>query len=156
MVRGPDWDHGDEDGGEGHVGTVVKVHHTSDGSAAAGGSSREEAGINSEEASESEPARRDRVHSVTVQWDCGHRGVYKCGMDGKFELRIFDSAQTGEGLVYSRSSILILKLRFSKCTLKIGRDHGSLVRSGVCVCVCFAVQGLPSGVLRVMAVGVPQ
>ena len=35
------------------------------------------------------------VHSVAVQWDCGHRGAYKCGKDGKFELRVFDSAQTG-------------------------------------------------------------
>ena len=93
VVRGPDWEHGEEDGGEGHLGTVVQVHHRSDSREANEGD-----GCGEEAASSvgPEPAARGEAHSVTVQWDTGHRGVYKCGQDGKYELRIFDTAQTGE------------------------------------------------------------
>ena len=64
VVRGPDWPWGDQDGGEGHVGTVVEVGQ--DG------------------------------RSVVVQWDCGNRCRYRCGEEGKYDLRVFDSAPTGE------------------------------------------------------------
>ena len=64
VVRGPNWSWGDQDGGEGHVGTVVEVVQN-------GG-------------------------SVVVQWDRGNRCRYRCGEEGKYDLRVFDSAPTGE------------------------------------------------------------
>ena len=73
VVRGPDWGWGDQDGGEGHVGTVVEVRE--------------------------EPASEEQgvpLRSVTVQWDCGERGSYRCGLEGKYDLRVLDSAPTGE------------------------------------------------------------
>ena len=73
VVRGPDWEWGDQDGGEGHVGTVVEVRE--------------------------EPASEEQgipLRSVTVQWDCGERGSYRCGLEGKYDLRVLDSAPTGE------------------------------------------------------------
>ena len=101
VVRGPDWEHGDEDGGEGHVGTVVKVHRASEPAASASEPAESSTGERegSKERSpgaELEHAEKGEVHTVTVQWDCGHRGVYKCGMDGKYELRIIDSGPAGE------------------------------------------------------------
>lgn len=94
VVRCPDWEHGDEDGGEGHVGTVVKVHRTSEPASAPGSESADN--DSRDEAAEVEHGEEDKVHSVTVQWDCGNRGIYKCGKDGKYELRIIDTAQSGE------------------------------------------------------------
>ena len=64
VVRGPNWLWGDQDGGEGHVGTVVEVEQD-------GG-------------------------SVVVQWDCGNRCRYRCGEEGKYDLRVFDSAPAGK------------------------------------------------------------
>ena len=63
VVRGPDWMWDEQDGGEGHLGTVVAV-------------------------------APDRVD---VQWDAGnyHRCAYRCGYDGKYDLRAYDSAPTG-------------------------------------------------------------
>ena len=34
--------------------------------------------------------------SALVQWDGGTRGRYRCGEDGKFDLRVLDTAPTGE------------------------------------------------------------
>ena len=70
VVRGPDWRWGDQDGGEGHVGTVVEV---------------------------GEPCN-DGVGAV-VQWDCGERCKYRCGQDGKYDLRVLDSAPAGTCLI---------------------------------------------------------
>ena len=72
VVRGPDWEWGDQDGGEGHVGTVVEVGETS---VSDGGGGR----------------------AVVVQWDCGESRpcTYRCGLGGKFDLRVLDSAPTG-------------------------------------------------------------
>ena len=36
--------------------------------------------------------------SVVVQWDCGNRCRYRCGEEGKYDLRVFDSAPAGECL----------------------------------------------------------
>lgn len=67
VVRGPDWEGGDQDGGEGFVGTVVAVATASDGS-------------------------EDSRHDVaTVQWDVGGRHEYRCGAQGKYDLRVLDS-----------------------------------------------------------------
>ena len=63
VVRGPDWCWGDQDGGEGGVGTLVEVGE--------GG------------------------RSALVQWDLGTKEWYRCGKEGKFDLRVFDNAPTG-------------------------------------------------------------
>ena len=107
VVRGPDWEHGDEDGGEGHLGTVVEIHHALQSEEA---SASVESGLQNTESSNdgnqhSVPASEGEVKSVTVQWDCGHRGVYKCGMDGKFELRVFDTAQAGLHIIIHARSL---------------------------------------------------
>lgn len=68
VVRGPDWIWGDQDGGEGGVGTVVHIGDT----------------IN-----------RD-VGTVLVCWDTGKLANYRAGYDGKYDLRVFDSAPTGK------------------------------------------------------------
>ena len=68
VVRGPDWEWGDQDGGEGHVGTVVEV---------------------------GEPSVSDGGRAVVVQWDCGERCRYRCGVNGKYDLRVLDNAPTG-------------------------------------------------------------
>ena len=74
VVRGPDWEWGDQDGGEGHVGTVVEV---------------------------GESSVSDRGRAVVVQWDCGERCKYRCGLDGKYDLRVLDNAPSTGILNYS-------------------------------------------------------
>ena len=70
VVRGPDWKWGDQDGGEGHVGTVVEV---------------------------GDPSVSDGGRAVVVQWDFGERPCkYRCGVEGKYDLRVLDSAPTGK------------------------------------------------------------
>ena len=76
VVRGPDWTWGEQDGGEGHVGTVVEVLKAEDRSAGAVG------------------GRGPCV--VTVQWDCGNRCRYRCGVGDRYDLRVLDSAPAGE------------------------------------------------------------
>ena len=68
VVRGPDWEWGDQDGGEGHVGTVVEV------------GDRDDANI---------------FRSAVVQWDYGERSKCRCGVDGKYDLRMVDSGPAG-------------------------------------------------------------
>ncbi|CAH1175954.1 unnamed protein product [Phaedon cochleariae] len=69
IVRGPDWNWGNQDGGEGSVGTVCEI-----GKAGAVGS----------------PDK-----TVVVQWDNGARTNYRVGYNGKYDLRIIDNAQIG-------------------------------------------------------------
>ena len=73
VVRGPGWSYGDQDGGEGCVGTVAAL---------------------------GEPG----VRGVVVQWDAGKRCRYSCGADGRYELRVLDSAPTGE--LHTRQRLL--------------------------------------------------
>ncbi len=68
VVRGPDWKWGNQDGGEGHVGTVVEVK-TGDTPA--------------------DNLTASRV--VLVQWDNGNRCNYRCGVDGKHDLIMYDN-----------------------------------------------------------------
>ncbi len=63
VVRGPDWEWEQQDGGKGFVGTVVQ---SSEGLGA------------------------------VVQWDSGQRGKYRCGLRGKYDLRVLDSAPAGK------------------------------------------------------------
>ncbi|KAK7093791.1 E3 ubiquitin-protein ligase MIB2-like [Littorina saxatilis] len=62
VMRGPDWEEGDTDGGEGHLGTLKEL--LSNG-------------------------------KVRVLWDNGQEVTCRAGADGKFDLRIFDTAQAG-------------------------------------------------------------
>ena len=75
VVRGPDWTWGDQDGGEGHVGTVAEVLRADHAGLVDGG------------------CRGPCV--VTVQWDCGNRCRYRCGLGDSYDLRVIDSAPAG-------------------------------------------------------------
>ena len=35
-------------------------------------------------------------HRVTVVWDSGQENQYRAGQDGKYDLRVFDSAPSGK------------------------------------------------------------
>ncbi|XP_038061237.1 E3 ubiquitin-protein ligase MIB2-like [Patiria miniata] len=66
VVRGPDWQQGDQDGGCGCVGTVVTVKDA------------------------------ESKSRIWVRWDSGILAEYHGGREGhKFDLRIFDNAQRG-------------------------------------------------------------
>uniref|UniRef100_A0A2K5PJ28 MIB E3 ubiquitin protein ligase 2 n=1 Tax=Cebus imitator TaxID=2715852 RepID=A0A2K5PJ28_CEBIM len=67
VVRGVDWKWGQQDGGEGGVGTVVELgRHGS-------------------------PSTPDRT--VVVQWDQGTRTNYRAGYQGAHDLLLYDNAQ---------------------------------------------------------------
>lgn len=69
VVRGVDWMWGQQDGGEGLVGTVVELgRHGS-------------------------PSTPDRT--VVVQWDHGIRTNYRAGYQGAHDLLLYDNAQIG-------------------------------------------------------------
>ena len=72
VVRGPDWKWDDQDGGEGCLGTVAEAP------VPAGGDRAAPEGV------------------VVVQWDAGNRCNYRCGIEGKYDLRVYDSAPTGK------------------------------------------------------------
>jgi len=69
VVRGIDWEWADQDGGEGHVGTLVEVGGQ--------GSSKNPSG------------------TVVVVWDSGVRANYRAGFDYKDDLRVLDNATAG-------------------------------------------------------------
>ncbi|CAL1544060.1 unnamed protein product [Lymnaea stagnalis] len=69
VVRGPDWTYEDQDGGEGHVGTVVEI----------GGQSG---------------SQTPEKH-VTVVWDSGARHQYRAGHEEAYDLHVYDSAPCG-------------------------------------------------------------
>lgn len=68
VVRGPDWIWGNQDGGEGNIGTVV---HAGDGD-----------GLGQ--------------NTVLVCWDNGHQANYRTGHSDAYDLRVVDSSLTGE------------------------------------------------------------
>lgn len=70
VVRGIDWKWGNQDDGEGHVGTVVEVGR---------------------QGSTSTPDK-----TVVVQWDSGTRTNYRTGYQGAYDLLLYDNAQIGE------------------------------------------------------------
>ncbi len=74
VVRGPDWKWGNQDGGEGTVGTVAEIEggvHGVDGGTTTG-------------------------RAVVVQWDGGNRCNYRCGIENKYDLLGYDTASIGE------------------------------------------------------------
>lgn len=70
VVRGVDWNWKDQDGGEGHVGTVAEIGGT--------GQSSQPSGV------------------VVVLWDSGIRCNYRVGFDGADDLRVLDNAPIGK------------------------------------------------------------
>ena len=73
VVRGRDWKWENQDGGEGCVGTLVQTGQ--------------------------DKKSPFTEQLVSVQWDCGTKANYRAGVDGKYDLRVFDSSNQGE--VYS-------------------------------------------------------
>ncbi|XP_035864408.1 E3 ubiquitin-protein ligase MIB2 isoform X4 [Sander lucioperca] len=69
VVRGLDWKWGNQDDGEGHVGTVVEIGR---------------------QGSTTTPDK-----TVVVQWDSGTRTNYRTGYQGSFDLLLYDNAQIG-------------------------------------------------------------
>ncbi|XP_064610755.1 E3 ubiquitin-protein ligase MIB2-like [Liolophura sinensis] len=72
VVRGPDWKWANQDGGEGHVGTVIRT-----------GGPMGMLGL----------LLADKV--VDVLWDSGSRNTYRVGAEGEFDLRVLDNAPIG-------------------------------------------------------------
>lgn len=70
VVRGLDWKWGNQDDGEGHVGTVVEIGR---------------------QGSTTTPDK-----TVVVQWDSGTRTNYRTGYQGSFDLLLYDNAQIGK------------------------------------------------------------
>lgn len=69
VVRGPNWIWQNQDGGEGHVGTVCEIGRS--GSA------------------------HSPENTVVVNWDTGHRTNYRVGYQNQYDLIIVDNAQVG-------------------------------------------------------------
>ncbi|XP_077535262.1 uncharacterized protein LOC144147089 [Haemaphysalis longicornis] len=70
VVRGPDWKWENQDGGDGHVGTVIAI----------------------------EPSLEDHDTSssfVRVMWDIGQAGDYRASRNGPCDLRLYDSGPVG-------------------------------------------------------------
>ncbi|XP_012288301.1 E3 ubiquitin-protein ligase MIB2 [Orussus abietinus] len=80
VVRGQDWKWGNQDGGEGHAGTVIEI-----GKPPSSGNS----GTNAN------PVDKTPDKTVIVQWDYGSRSNYRIGYHGAFDLLIFDNAAAG-------------------------------------------------------------
>ena len=76
VVRGPNWTWGEQDGGEGHVGTVAEV-------------------LKADRSGQIVEGCRGAC-VVTVQWDCGNRCRYRCGVGDRYDLRVLDSAPAGK------------------------------------------------------------
>ncbi|XP_051915130.1 E3 ubiquitin-protein ligase MIB2 isoform X1 [Hippocampus zosterae] len=69
VVRGTDWKWGNQDDGEGHVGTVVEIGR---------------------QGSTTTPDK-----TVVVQWDSGTRTNYRTGYQSAYDLLLYDNAQIG-------------------------------------------------------------
>ncbi|XP_011307675.1 E3 ubiquitin-protein ligase MIB2 [Fopius arisanus] len=82
VVRGPDWKWTDQDGGEGHAGTVVEI-----------GKSPLAPVNGTTTASSSTDKTPDKT--VIVQWDYGSRSNYRIGYQGYYDLLVFDNAAAG-------------------------------------------------------------
>jgi len=69
VVRGRDWKWTDQDGGEGHLGTIQEVSQTGKASCP--------------------------DNCAAVLWDNGYRNTYRIGLEDCYDLRIYDNAGVG-------------------------------------------------------------
>ena len=104
VVRGPDWSWREQDGGDGYLGTVAEIQ-----APGPAGSSDE----------------RSRARIVTVQWDCGGRCRYRCGLGGKYDLRGFDSGPAGELWCFAsnRSKLIYWVIHIGAFNLQVAVYH---------------------------------
>ena len=70
VVRGRDWEWGNQDGGEGCVGTVVQIGQ--------------------------DKKSPFTTQLVWIQWDCRGKANYRAGFDGKHDLCVLDTRNQGE------------------------------------------------------------
>ncbi|XP_070516518.1 E3 ubiquitin-protein ligase MIB2 isoform X3 [Cardiocondyla obscurior] len=80
VVRGQDWKWDDQDGGEGHAGTIVEIGRPPPTGNAT---------------SSPNPTDRTPDKTVIVQWDHGARSNYRIGYQGAYDLLVFDNAAAG-------------------------------------------------------------
>ena len=89
VVRGKDWNWGDQDGGEGRVGTVIEV-------GGQGGS-------------------RNPDKTAVVLWDNGTKANYRMGYQCADDLRVLDSAPAGKLVrIMAASSLWALTERYNR------------------------------------------
>jgi E3 ubiquitin-protein ligase mind-bomb len=69
VVRGPSWKWDDQDKGEGHVGTIMKIGRHG--------------------------KKKLPVQTVIVRWDSGVGATYRVGRDDAYDLRMLDNAPIG-------------------------------------------------------------
>lgn len=81
VVRGHDWKWKDQDGGEGHAGTVVEIGKPP------------LAPVNGAAVPVSTDKTPDKT--VIVQWDHGSRSNYRIGYQSYYDLLVFDNAAAG-------------------------------------------------------------
>ena len=81
VVRGPDWNGRKQDNGEGFLGTVIFV-----------------------------PKQGSNDNKVTVIWDSGRELRYRAGQDGKYDLRVFDTAPIGNFILQMFQRIFLTVL----------------------------------------------
>ena len=108
VVRGPDWKWEDQDGGEGHSGTVVEL-------------------LGSSQAKTQSPPEG----TVILQWDVGSRNNYRVGHQSAYDLRVIDNAPIGikhPGVVCSACGGLSgSKAKFSTTTDNVKPDSNCIV-----------------------------
>ena len=109
VVRGPDWKWLNQDGEEGHIGTVVEIGKSGNNNT---------------------PSK-----TVVVQWDSGFRTNYRVGYQGAYDLRVFDNGPVGKLLgrlfiyLLSMSDIFFWLLWFTKKSnwvCSVGKSLGLL------------------------------
>ena len=82
VVRSATWTWRDQDGGEGHLGTVVKLK-------------------------DQDPQEPIPTGWAKVRWDNGYGNNYQVGSSWLYDLALFDNAPAGNNsLTYSRQKIL--------------------------------------------------
>lgn len=91
VVRGPDWKWGDQDGGEGCVGTVVAKGGKLDRMLAELAEAAERAGLKPPDIGRrvgSLQSRQSEEGFVFVMWDSGSQADYRTGFKGAHDLRV--------------------------------------------------------------------
>lgn len=96
VVRGPDWQSGDEDGGLGSIGTVIESKDSADEiTAMANQFSKCSLQWNSNQLIKLMASLKlednkvlDRKGIVLVVWDSGFTGKYRAGLGGRHDLRV--------------------------------------------------------------------